>query len=470
MIVRKLTRGVALFVVAVLLSWTALLYVKLRAPRFGMMFLAPKLFAGTFSPETALIGVIGTIVGGVTGGVSVVFGYAWLALLAGIPLLRTWRTPEVFTDAFGAIEPPAERRRYWIAKQCGARLGRVPEPRVHRDIAFWTTPEVGRPLLCDIWQPPLEVPSSGVGLVYLHGSAWTLLDKDCGTRTLFSHLVAQGHVVMDVAYRLYPETDIPGMVADAKRAVVWLKANATTYGIEVEHIVLGGASAGGHIAILAAYTRAEPRLTPADVLGCDTSVSAVLGWYSPVDLSACYAHYENAILVEMKPDKPDWNIQPAPWMHRIFGADADRLALQKGPAGGRLDWIIGGSPRERPDEYSLLSPITHVSSGCPPTLLIQGRDDFIVPPRQALEMGHALRVAGVHAAVLLLPYADHAFDLFGTGWSPMARQALWHTERLLEWVSRKPGAPESGHTPQVRADALDLTPRPRQNTAQPVLP
>jgi acetyl esterase/lipase len=384
MTIRKLARGVAWFVVAVLLSWTSLLYLKLRAPRFGMMWLAPKLFAGTFSFETALIGVVGAVVGAVTGSVSVVFGYAWLALLAGIPLLRTWRTPEVLTDAFGAIEPRAEGRRYWIVNRCGARLGRVPEARVQRDIPFWTLPEVGRSLVCDVWQPSLEVPSSGVGLVYLHGSAWTLLDKDCGTRTLFSRLVAQGHVVMDVAYRLYPETDIPGMVGDAKRAVAWLKANAATYGVDPGRVVLGGASAGGHIAILAAYTSLEPRLTPPDVLGLNTSICGVLGWYSPVDLPpACYEHYENATLAEMQPDQPDWNIQPSPWMRRTLGADAHRLALQKGPAGGRLDWIIGGGTRECPDEYSLLSPLAHVSADCPPTLLMQGRDDLIVPPGPA---------------------------------------------------------------------------------------
>jgi acetyl esterase/lipase len=367
MTVRRLAQGVALVIAAALLSWTSLLYLKLRTPRYGMMWLAPKLLSGTFSFETALIGAVGSVVGAVAGSGSVVFAYAWLGLLAGIPLLRTWRTPEV-TDAFGAIEPPAERRRYWMVKRSGVRLGSVPEARVQRDISFWTIPEVGRSLLCDVWQPPLEVPSSGVGLVYLHGSAWTLLDKDCGTRPLFSHLAAQGHVVMDVAYRLYPEVDIPGMVGDAKRAVAWLKTNAATYGVDAEHIVLGGGSAGGHVAILAAYTSLEPQLTPPDVAGFDTSVRGVLGWYSPVDLSSCYKHYEIATLAKMTPDQPDWNSRPSAWMRRVLGADADRLGLQKGPAGGRLDWIIGGSPHERQDDYALLSPITHVGADCPPTL------------------------------------------------------------------------------------------------------
>jgi acetyl esterase/lipase len=166
------------------------------------------------------------------------------------------------------------------------------------------------------------------------------------------------------------------------------------------------------------------------VRDADTSVCGVLGWYSPVDLAACYEHYENATLAEMMPDRPDWNTLPSPLMRRLLGADAERLGFQKVPA-GRLDWIVGGSPRQVPERYALLSPITHVRGGCPPTLLMQGRDDIIVPPGPSVEMQERLRRAGVEAALLLLPHADHGFDLLGTNWSPMARQALWHAERFL---------------------------------------
>ncbi|MGE0538745.1 MAG: alpha/beta hydrolase fold domain-containing protein [Dehalococcoidia bacterium] len=237
---------------------------------------------------------------------------------------------------------------------------------------------------------------------------------------------------MDVAYRLYPETDIAGMVGDAKRAVAWLKAHAADYGADPDRIVLGGASAGGHVALLAAYTAGHPVLTPADVRDVDTAVRGVLGWYSPVDLAACYVHYEIAALAEMMPDRPDGSAPPSPVLRRLLGANFERLGIQKGgPLAGRLDWIVGGSPQQVPERYALLSPIAHVHAGCPPTLLMQGRDDIIVPPGPAVAMQQRLRRAGVEAALLLLPYADHAFDLLATNWSPAARQALWHAERFL---------------------------------------
>jgi len=194
------------------------------------------------------------------------------------------------------------------------------------------------------------------------------------------------------------------------------------------------------------------------VRDADTSVRGVLGWYSPVDLAACYEHYENAALAEMMPDQPDWNAPPSPLMRRLLGAGADRLGLQKVPA-GRLDWIVGGSPREVPERYALLSPITHVHAGCPPTLLMQGRDDVIVPPGPAFELRERLRMAGVESAVLMLPRADHGFDLLGTNWSPAARQALWHAERFLALIAARPDSGSSRRAglsgPGVPAAATD---------------
>ena len=56
-----------------------------------------------------------------------------------------------------------------------------------------------------------------------------MLDKDLGTRPFFAHLASQGHVIMDVAYRLAPETDMMGMVHDVKRSIVWMKEHALAY-------------------------------------------------------------------------------------------------------------------------------------------------------------------------------------------------------------------------------------------------
>ena len=91
-------------------------------------------------------------------------------------------------------------------------------------------------------------------------------------------------------YRLHPETDLVGMVADSKRAVAWLKANAPRYAVDPDRIVVAGGSAGGHLALMTAYTPGHPDLTPQDLQGVDASVRAVVAFYPVVDLQAYMAY------------------------------------------------------------------------------------------------------------------------------------------------------------------------------------
>ena len=61
---------------------------------------------------------------------------------------------------------------------------------------------------------------------------------------LFRQLTAQGHVVVDVAYRLFPETDVVGMVGDAKRAIAWVRGHAADLGIDPPSALVLGVGLG----------------------------------------------------------------------------------------------------------------------------------------------------------------------------------------------------------------------------------
>lgn len=114
------------------------------------------------------------------------------------------------------------------------------EPRLTKDLPFATITESGRKIYCDLWRPSETIKPSGLAFIFLHGSAFYFLDEDLGTRPLFRHLASQGHLIMDVAYRLAPETDIMSMVHDVKRAIHWIKSNAAQYQINPDRIVVGG--------------------------------------------------------------------------------------------------------------------------------------------------------------------------------------------------------------------------------------
>ena len=149
-------------------------------------------------------------------------------------------------------------------------------------------------------------------------------------------------MIVDVAYRLFPETDLPGMVADARRAVAWLKNHAADLEIQCDRIVLAGGSAGGHLALLAAYTHDDPTLTPAELAGSDPRVCAVVSLYGLADLAALYHHTGQQKSCRPDDPRPDWEAPPPPWMLRLFGPDAGRLELHmwRRPAGS-IGWSAG---------------------------------------------------------------------------------------------------------------------------------
>ncbi len=140
--------------------------------------------------------------------------------------------------------------------------------RMTRNLTFATVPgsdqrSPSRPLLCDLWEPAPGVARTGLGIIYLHGGAWQSFDKDVMTRRFFRHLAAQGHVVMDVAYRMVRETDMTACWAMSSVLSLGSRDSSATLGVDPNRVVLAGGSAGGHLALMAGYTPNSPKFDPA---------------------------------------------------------------------------------------------------------------------------------------------------------------------------------------------------------------
>jgi acetyl esterase/lipase len=407
------------------LLMSALFFIRQKVS-IGFLVLFPKLFAGSLSPYWAITGTVGAILGWLYQAYWAVpmgiISAVWMALY----VWRIARGHYGFEEAFGEdwadqIHPEqknlmAPKRWSWFLK-----LKSDPEPIWERDIPFWTIPGTDRKLLCDIWRPANGSPS-GLAFIFLHGSGWAMGDKDLGTRYLFSHLAGQGHTVMDIAYRLIPEVDIYGMVGDAKRAVAWIKSNADKYGVNPEKIVLGGGSAGAHIALLAGYTPQHPKFTPEDLNGADLSVCGLISYYGTTDLLAGYERYD----LEIKPPVPIGTI--------IDPKDAINFT-------GRLDLLLGGHPQDVPEMYQLASPATHVGVGSPPTLHMQGDKDFLTPMVGIEKLHKNLVESGVPVINVVYPWTDHAFDLLFPQISPPAQSALYDVDRFLGLMVNKQVTP-----------------------------
>ncbi len=430
--------ALGIVVAFLLLLWVSLLYVPFRWRPVGLYLFTPKVFAVGYVPFIAALGLVLAVVGALVGSWWIVVP-AGVAAAGGIAVMV--RVGAVRPDLVGVLGSgwedriPPDRRAGMVTRWWRGRLPRSPEPRLRRDVPFATVPGTDRALLCDVWRPPAEVTASGVAVVYLHGSAYCVLDKDFLTRPLFRHLASQGHVVVDVAYRLFPETDVPGMVADAKRAVAWVRAHATDLGIDPDRVVLVGGSAGGHLSLLAAYAHDDPVLTPAELRGSDPRVSAVASLYGQVSLEAMYEHLSQDRVCHPDDPQPDWTAPPSRALVRLFGDDAARLRLGVMMYAGRSDWLLGGTPSEVPERYTQVSVFHHIRPDCPPTLLMHGTHDEMAPVTAVRQFQDQLQQAGVPVAAAYLPHTDHMFDGVGTPWSPAARVAFHVLERFLAVIS-----------------------------------
>lgn len=423
---------------AAIMSALNLVRLGKRFDPFLTILLIPKVIAGNLSPVWAAIGAIGALYGLLRKRPLTVLAGLVATVISGRHIRQvTQSQDQLFVNAFGPdwqARIPADR----LARMLPARYQPIlTDPLVgynrENDLVFGHWPGTGEPLLCDLWSPPRGVAPSGRGIIYLHGSAWHFMDKDVGTRPFFRRLVSQGHVVMDVAYTMAPRVDLFGMLGDVKRAIAWLKANGSVYGVDPAQIILMGGSAGGHLTLLAGYTPNLPALQPAG-LEADTSVRAVICYYGYGDLAEAYYHF-----AEHRERSDPKTLARLDETFRRLENIMHQIRLL--PAYGRWsmpeEWlpaIFGGTPDKVPENYKLGSPEHYACPTCPPTLFVQGAHDLGGMVNQIRRLHQKLQANGVPAIYLEFPETEHAFDLIFPHIAPATQTATYYVERFLALV------------------------------------
>lgn len=422
--------------------------IHLASTRFALMSLHQptslllwfiKVVVSAVSPVLFLVGLLLAIAGMIIHSTVVFVMGAIGALLYLIHIYAITRGPDEpsgFEQAFGKnwfdhIAPAVKAG--FLPARYALHLPKITEPSMQQDLVYYTVPNAGRPVLCDIWQPAAGSEKSGLAFIYLHGSAWTALDKDFGTRKFFRHLAAQGHLVMDIAYRLFPETDMQGMVQDAFHAIAWMKHHAAEYGIDPNRIVIGGGSAGAHIALLVAYGNDHSQLKPSELEGIDLKVRGVISLYGQANLATTYYHTCQHLVGPAAQGK-DKQVKPPEmpgWLLKRMGDSIHRLGFDKKVDPGQLAPILGGSPEEKPALYNLYSPLNHAGKNAPATLIILGQQDILAPVDAMLQLSDKLKALDTTVVTHLIPQTDHAFDLIFPGISPSAQNAWYDVERFL---------------------------------------
>jgi acetyl esterase/lipase len=229
-------------------------------------------------------------------------------------------------------------------------------------------------------------------IVALHGGAWYLGDRKESRAIQQSNrwLAQHGYAVASIDYRLVPQAIWPAQRDDVLAAIAFLRERATELEIDPARIVLLGRSAGGQLAEAVAYA------------AHDSGICGVIALYAPADM------------------KLGWDSSST------TDSFNQRQILQQ---------FLGGTPATARDAYESSSGARLVSPGAPPTLLLHGQVDTIVPDGQSELMARKLAAAGVPHTLILLPWATHGFDYINFD-SPGAQITTYAMEWFLSVVTR----------------------------------
>lgn len=228
----------------------------------------------------------------------------------------------------------------------------------------------------------LYVPAKGAGfplVVWVHGGAWLAGNKD---NTKATWLLDQGYAVASINYRLSLHAQFPAQIEDCKAAIRWLRINAARYGYDPERIGVWGASAGGHLVALLGVTGDTKEFDTGGNPGVSSRVQAVCDFFGPTDFSK----------MDQQTTMPGRSRHDAP--------DSPESKL------------IGGPIQENREKVARANPITYVSTGDAPFLILHGDKDNTVPAGQSDLLYEALKKAEVETIYLVIKGAGHGGPAF----------------------------------------------------------
>ena len=222
-------------------------------------------------------------------------------------------------------------------------------------------------------------------------------------------LLKRGYTVFAVVHGSQPRYTIPEIVKDMNRAVRFIRYHAKDYHIDPDRIGITGGSAGGHLSVMQGTAGDTGDKTAKDPIDQTSSrVQAVGCFFPPTDFLNYGKPGEIAIgCGVLKGFKPPFDFHEYDPNTKTFVRITD------------VDKIL--------EIGRQISPVYHASSDDPPTLIIHGDADLLVPIQQAEVVLEKLKSAGVETKLVVKKGAAHGWpDLI----KDMATIADWFDAHL----------------------------------------
>lgn len=249
--------------------------------------------------------------------------------------------------------------------------------KMERDISYIPNGDDAQKL--DLYLPEKPADRPLPLIVHIHGGGWMGGNKfPCQAMAM----AAKGYVVASVEYRFSQKAKFPAQIQDCQAAIRWLRANSKQHNIDPERIGVVGGSAGGHLSALVGTAGGKKAFAP--IGGNEEQsdrVQAVCDIFGPSNFGTV-----------MKQAEEDKNIR------NIFKFNSPSDPYSQ---------LIGVSLEGNKEKTDAVSPVHYVSKDNPPTLILHGTHDALVPLAQSEEFAAALKEKGVEVWLQKLPGSGH---------------------------------------------------------------
>ena len=252
----------------------------------------------------------------------------------------------------------------------GAAVTDAPKVDVVPDVVYGH--KDGLALTFDVLKPRTK--ANGAAVIFMVSGGWvSSYSPPQQAAVRFKDLLEKGFTVIPVRHGSSPKYFIPEIVSDVRRAVRYIRYNAKQWGVDPNRLGVFGGSAGGHLSLVlgTASDNGDPTAKE-EFLKESDRVASVVAYFPPVDLRPITRGVNPPPQTPGKPDRfPALNFDKA----------------------------------KAPD----YSPILFVTPDDPPTLLIHGDKDELVPISNSQRIYEAFQQNKVKAEFITIEGAAHGF-------------------------------------------------------------
>jgi acetyl esterase/lipase len=255
--------------------------------------------------------------------------------------------------------------------------------------------KLGVALTMDVFKPAKP---NGIGVLWMVSGGW-VSNHDNINPGLAKVFTDRGDTVFEVVHGSQPKFTLPEIVQDIHRAVRFVRTHAAEYGVDPNRLGISGGSAGGHLSLMMAAYGGPGDPNAKDMVDrASSEVQAVAIFFPATDL----LNYgkEGVSALETPTLKGFWNVFQ----------------------------VTDATPKEERDKIArTLSPYYGVTAKMPPTLIIHGDADTLVPIQQSERLMAKMEE-------LKIPHKLEVRKGKGHGWPELGQDlpllADWFTQYL----------------------------------------